>query len=681
MLVARKPFSVYTWVDRGHYRAGEKIEAGISAQTLDRKPVAGKGTLKLLKIAYDAERNPVETPVESWDLALGAEGEARQELKATAPGQYRLSATIDDGQGHQIEGGYLLTITGQGFDGASFRYNDLEIIPEKKEYHPGETLRLLINTNQVNSTVLLFVRPSGGVYLAPKVIQLRGKSAVEEIGIVPRDMPNMFVEALTVADGKVHDEAREIAIPPESRIAQIAIEPSQTIYKPGQKATLKLKLTGPDGKPFLGSSVVTVYDKAVEYISGGSNVPDIKGAFWNWKRHHQPQTESSLDRWSYNLMKPGEIAMLELGVFGGVQGGLGGDGRGMMGGGMGGMGPLGFAVARWPPLLRHDGRGRICRFAKSKMPAAMAPAGGEEDSKREERDQVPILDPILDAASPVQPTIRTNFADTAFWAAAVVTAPDGTAQVDFPLPDSLTTWKVKTWTLGPGTTVGQAESQVVTSKDLLVRLQAPRFFVEKDEVVLSANVHNKLKNAKSVQVVLELEGSVLQPLAESTRTVQIAAGSEQRVDWRVKVVHEGQAVIRMKALTDEESDAAQMSFPAYVHGMLKMEAFAGAIRPDEQKGQVVIRVPSERKARPIAARSPLFPHARRRLGRCPALPRRLPLRLHRADLEPLSADGDHPESPDQPRPGPESHPRKAHQLERPATGRCPRARQAARIPA
>ena len=96
----------------------------------------------------------------------------------------------------------------------------------------------------------------------------------------------------------------------------------------------------------------------------------------------------------------------------------------------------------------------------------------------------------------VQPIVRTNFADTAFWAAALATAPDGTALVDFSLPDSLTTWKVKSWTLGPGTKVGQAESQIVTSKDLLVRLQAPRFFVEKDEVVLSANVHNKLKNAE-----------------------------------------------------------------------------------------------------------------------------------------------------------------------------------------
>ena len=98
MLVARKPFSVYTWVDRGHYRAGDTIEAGISAQTLDRKPVAGKGTLKLLKIAYDAERKPVETPVESWDLTLDADGQARQAIKASAAGQYRLSATIDDGR-------------------------------------------------------------------------------------------------------------------------------------------------------------------------------------------------------------------------------------------------------------------------------------------------------------------------------------------------------------------------------------------------------------------------------------------------------------------------------------------------------------------------------------------------------------------------------------------------------
>ncbi|MEZ5947807.1 MAG: hypothetical protein R3C12_00915 [Planctomycetaceae bacterium] len=46
-----------------------------------------------------------------------------------------------------------------------YRFNDLELIPDQKTYQPGETVRLLINTNRRDATVLLFVRPSNGVYL------------------------------------------------------------------------------------------------------------------------------------------------------------------------------------------------------------------------------------------------------------------------------------------------------------------------------------------------------------------------------------------------------------------------------------------------------------------------------------------------------------------------------------
>ncbi|MGB2611157.1 MAG: alpha-2-macroglobulin family protein, partial [Isosphaeraceae bacterium] len=485
VLVARKPFTVYIWVDRGHYRTGDTIDAAIRAQTLDRKPVAGKGTLTLLQIRYDTEGKPFETPVESWDLALDADGQARQTIKASAPGQYRLSSTIDDGHGHSIEGGYLFAILGQGFNGSSFRFNDLEIIPDRKEYRPGDTLRLLINTNQVNSTVLLFVRPTNGVYLPPKFVRLRGKSTVEEIGIVPRDMPNLFVEALTVANGKVHSEAREIAVPPESRVVDLAVEPAQNSYKPGQKAKVKLKLTGPDGKPFVGSTVLTVYDKAVEAIAGGSNVADIKEFFWRWKRTHYPQTESSLDRWFPNLVKPNETAMRELGVFGGdLMGDVALPGMVGMGGmGRGGRGVAGLAAPAAAAPMAPQG------LARAK------PEGGELRAPSNRNGGGVVSADAFEGepgAPGVQPVIRTNFADTAFWAASLTTQADGTAEVDFPLPESLTTWKVKAWALGPGTRVGQGEAEVITTKDLLVRLQAPRFFVQKDEVVLSANVHNKL---------------------------------------------------------------------------------------------------------------------------------------------------------------------------------------------
>lgn len=122
--------------------------------------------------------------------------------------------------------------------------------------------------------------------------------------------------------------------------------------------------------------------------------------------------------------------------------------------------------------------------------------------------------------------------------------------------------------------------------------------------MLSANVHNYLAEATEAQVVLELDGTSVtnpdaSPLAASeslTQTVNIPAGGEVRVDWRVNVADEGNAIVRMKALTNVESDAMQMSFPCYVHGMLKQEAWAGTVRPDQQSALVTVTVPEQRRA-------------------------------------------------------------------------------------
>ena len=192
--------------------------------------------------------------------------------------------------------------------------------------------------------------------------------------------------------------------------------------------------------------------------------------------------------------------------------------------------------------------------------------------------------------------MRKNFADTAFWKASLKTNKDGVAEVSFDMPEQLTGWKIKVWALGHGTKVGQGEAEVVTRKNLLLRLQSPRFFTQKDEVVLSANVHNYLKKDKDVAVTLEVEGGTLALTGDAQQKVKIPAGGEKRVDWTVKVKDEGQAIVRMKAVTDEESDAMQMSFPAQVHGMLKMDSFSGVVRPEKTSASIVMTVPQERRA-------------------------------------------------------------------------------------
>jgi uncharacterized protein YfaS (alpha-2-macroglobulin family) len=590
VLVARKPFQVFAWLDRGHYRTGDTVRAGFDAHTLDNKPVEGKGELTLFKVTYNDKKEPVEKAVETWQLDTNAEGRARQQLKAAEPGQYRLSYKVTDSKQHTIEGGYLFMVRGEGFDGRGFRFNDLELITDKREYAPGDKVKVLINTNRAGGVVLLFLRPTNGVYLPPQVLRLEGKSTEQEVAVVQRDMPNFFIEAVTVADGKVHTETREVVVPPEKRVLNVEVLPSQTEYRPGQKATVKVKLTDLAGKPFTGSTVVSVYDRSVEYISGGSNVPEIREFFWKWRRHHSPQTESSLARWFNTLLRSGEIGMSDLGVFGGnVVEELGKEKRqaaqmpGMLGSGGFGMGgalrgPAGAAMAAGEPpgvaTFARDGARRELEKAAPEAPP-------------------PPAEPPQPAGPP--PTVRKNFADTAFWAAAVTTGQDGTAEVSLTMPENLTGWKVKVWAMARGTRVGQGEAEVVTKKDLLVRLQAPRFFVQKDEVVLSANVHNYLKADKDVTVSLELDGGVLAATGQPAQVVHIPAGDEKRVDWRVRVLGEGEAVVRMKAVADEDSDAMEMRFPSFVHGMLKTDSFSGVVRRNEDSASVTLTVPAERR--------------------------------------------------------------------------------------
>ncbi len=600
VLVARKPFKVYSWVDRGYYRVGDVIQASFSAQTLDHKPVKGSGELTLLRISYKKGK-PVETPVQSWQLDTDVEGRAQQQIRASQAGQYRLSYKVTDSQQHTIEGGYLFTIIGEGFDSSEFRFSSLELIPDKAEYAPGEEVQLQVNTDRVGSTVLLFARPANGIYLPPKVIRLEGKSTVEQLEVVKRDMPNFFVEAVTVADGRVYSETRELVVPPEKRVLSVQIEPSKEAYKPGEKAEVVLRVKDFFGEPFVGSTVVAIYDKSVEYISGGTNVPEIKEFFWKWRRHHNPRTEENLSRFFRNIIPPKAQGMANLGVFGAtVAEEMDELERDKWVAATGGQAN---AMQQRRMAFGGEGRGGGMAMPMAMESAAMAdgmaapPAPGAAAGAPVERLAAAKGGAADGAPAMVEPTVRRKFADTALWIAALTTDGDGTARVQLDMPENLTTWRIKVWGMGHGTTVGEGFTDVVTRKDLIVRLQAPRFFVQSDEVVLSANVHNYLKNAKAAEVVLGLEGDVLELIEPGTakQTVQIEPNGEARVDWRVRVLDEGQATVVMKALTDEESDAMQMEFPCYIHGMLKMEAWSGALRPEDQSGSFTLMVPAERR--------------------------------------------------------------------------------------
>ncbi len=603
VLAARRPFEVYVSLDRGYYNAGDSGSVSIHARTLDGREVKASGELVLYRVTYGKDGTPAEEAVFNEKITLGGDDDRTGTVRTTFSkgGQYRVSAKLKDEAGHEIEGISFVTVRGEGFDeGKGFRFDDLELITEKDEYAPGEDVEITINTNRLGSTVALFLRTQNGTYPEPIWLKLEGKSTTHRFKLTEADQPNVFIDAYTVSNAKVHQVTRQIVVPPKKRIATVELMPDALTYLPGQGSKVKVRVKDADGKPFTGQVVLTAYDKALEYIFGGSNQQAIRPFFWGWNRSHYPQVTDSLREVEIGMQREGEMMMNVIGAFWGT---LADDSSGKSVG-VDAMSSYPFGADPFGAAPRNGRPGLELRKSAMPMAAPSPMAAMKEDAVAYASSSGRDLDISAGGGgspmSVVQPMIRTNLADSAVWVADFVTDAKGEGELNFNLPENLTTWKLRSWVMGPQTQVGEAAVEVITRKNLMVRLQAPRFFVEKDEVVISANVHNEMDVAQEVKAEIEFPRSdaILASVSDGkmpSLLATIPAHSEHRFDWRVKVIGEGEAKIRVKALAQKDSDAMEMTFPAYTHGMLKTDSWSLALRPDQASGKITVNVPAERK--------------------------------------------------------------------------------------
>ena len=112
-------------------------------------------------------------------------------------------------------------------------------------------------------------------------------------------------------------------------------------------------------------------------------------------------------------------------------------------------------------------------------------------------------------------------------------------------------------------------------KNLILRLVVPRFFVQGDEVVISALVHNYLTTDKTARVSLDVKG--LDVLDGAPKDVLIPSRGEVKVDWRVRAQQVRSAIVTGKALTDEESDAMELDLPVNMPGVQLSASRGGAL--------------------------------------------------------------------------------------------------------
>jgi alpha-2-macroglobulin len=238
--------------------------------------------------------------------------------------------------------------------------------------------------------------------------------------------------------------------------------------------------------------------------------------------------------------------------------------------------------------VRPDESGDIVHFFYSQRAAELNPQtsfdfffSGQAGTKSPLLAQLavaqfhPRMAQVKPGSDLVIPKVRKAFPDTAYWNPNIRTGPDGHAKVEFNFPDSLTTWRTTIRAMTDDGKAGGAVTRVLTRKNLIVRLAAPRFFRVGDEVTLRVIAHNYLETAKDVTFALDVIG--LDIASGQTQKVNIPARGESFVEWRVRARTTGQAVLTAKALTNEESDALEMPLPVLPFGVKQRTTGSGVV--------------------------------------------------------------------------------------------------------
>jgi uncharacterized protein YfaS (alpha-2-macroglobulin family) len=194
--------------------------------------------------------------------------------------------------------------------------------------------------------------------------------------------------------------------------------------------------------------------------------------------------------------------------------------------------------------------------------------------------------------------LRKNFQDTAYWNADLHTNAAGEATLRVRLPDNLTTWRATVQGATAATAVGEGLHRIRVTRDLVVRLQAPRAVTEGDQFTLSALVHNYTTKPLDVRVDLKAAGMKAEGGA---RTVRVEPERAERVEWQATADRPGQAALTATAQGGGVADGVQLTVPVRPFAREEVVFQAGAVtdaaatetfalNPNQVGGEVELRI-------------------------------------------------------------------------------------------
>jgi len=454
----------------------------------------------------------------------------------------------------------------------------VEIIVDKSAFRVGQTAPVMIVTPSSNRWVLFSIDADS--ILDYRLVHVEGTVKLIEIPIEEKHVPNVYLNAASVADLQLSTDQKEIIIPPLKNAVDVSVKSDREQYQPREEGTLTVTTRDADGKPVSAEVGLGLVDDSV-YAIQSDFAGDPRQFFFGTKRYSNIQTVAGVQALPYAkfVIEDGKVVderMVGLPAEERAKEELDRFGQGVVGGIAGGV--AGGAVAEQITVTAAP----AMAMKSASMPAQAMPA------------PPPPPKPIVGggvAEAPVQ--VRSDFRSTILWQPDVKTDASGSATIKITYPDSLTTWRATARAATVANQFGMATSTTRTKKPLIVRLEGPRFFVVGDHVTISAVIDNNTDAVMHVRPSLTAGGLELENPSKET-PVDVPANGETRVDWRVVVAHAGTAKLNVTGRGEQYADAMEKSFPIYEHGIDKLIAKSGRMRGDE--ATIKLDLPAERRA-------------------------------------------------------------------------------------
>ncbi len=509
-------------------------------------------------------KTPDGPKVDSGAVEFSKNAPAKLKLKALAPGVYRLRLKAKDPWGGESES-QLVLVSASPLPGK----NGSLLLPpvalfERSSYQEGETARVLIGAAALKG--VKYYEVTGGNYVLSSGMVPEGGLSLLNLKVGRVHKGGFGVRWFGAGDFKIYSAMDEADVPQKDKALSLTLDYDKKLA-PGQKAYWRLRAKDYLGRPASGEALVKVFDRSLEYYGRDAG-------FWGDslypKRPSSGEAHGSLFT-PYAIGLPVRTGVIErmLEAFRGRTAedrlaSLRINSSRVYGGG-------GYAKAKGMMFAGEAAGGGMAADAMLAAPAAsnMAALAGAAPQGRAEAFDKKAREPgAAPQRAPAQPDVkvRKDFSETAYYNPQLKVV-KGSGRFSFTIPERLTAWKISSYLLTRGARRGSFSAGTVTKKDLMVRLDIPRFFREGDKSRLTAVITNDTPGELSGDVTLSITqaGAEAQDkfgVKELSRPFTVKPDGTVSLYWDIQAPR-GTAAYKVRAVAraGQLSDAQENDLP------------------------------------------------------------------------------------------------------------------------